>query len=304
MTRLEIQDCDIPDLQGQVAIITGAASGIGFAAAKLMAAKGATVHILDSKPKCESELSEELQGLHYHECNIASWPELRAVFDKAGNVDIAIANAGVSEEQHVNYFDDVLGVDGKLEQCQWGVLDVNYRAVLDFVKLAWSQMRKNKTQGSIVITTSTSSYMPEQALPVYSSGKAALIALVRALRSQISKDNITLNAVAPSGTLTPSMVPEFYHSMRERGIPMSQSDVVGRALVYSATARQNRLVDLYGKDEQSDLWTEGRWHGRCILTLGDTYTEIEEALADLRPFWFGQDNARLTRKQQAATDFR
>lgn len=152
----------------------GGASGIGFAAAVLLAAKGATVHILDNKPEDQSELTEPLKGIRYHQCNIASWPELRAAFENTGKVDIAIANAGVSEEQHTNYFDDVLDADGKLEPCQWGILNVNYIAVLDFVKLAWSNMRRHKTAGSIVITTSTSSYMPEQALPVYSSGKAAV----------------------------------------------------------------------------------------------------------------------------------
>lgn len=100
------------------------------------------------------------------------------------------------------------------------------------------------------------------------------------------------------------MAPEFYKPMLDLGVPISDPDVVGLALVYSATARQSRMVDLYGKDKQGDLWTEGRWHGRCILTLGDTYTEIEEPTADLKQFWFGRENLRITRKQQAATDFR
>ncbi|KAI1499288.1 NAD(P)-binding protein [Biscogniauxia marginata] len=308
MAALQINQSDIPRLDGKTAIITGAASGIGFAAAKILSAQGATVHVLDIKSRDESELPTqlppELATLHYHQCNIASWVELRAAFESIGQIDIAIANAGVSEEQHSSYFDDIVDADGKLVQPTWGVLDVNYRAVLDFVKLAWSNMRRHHTEGSIVITASTSSYMTEQALPVYSSGKAALIGLVRALRSKIIKDNITINAVAPSGTLTPSMAPELYEPMIRQGVVMSTPDVVGLALVYSATARENRMVDLYGKDKQSDLWTEGRWNGRCILTLGDTYTEIEEPTADLKPFWFGRDNVRLTRLQQAATDFR
>ncbi|KAI8945471.1 short chain dehydrogenase reductase [Xylaria longipes] len=308
MPSLHITKDDVPNLDGKIAVVTGAATGIGFAAARILAAKGATVHILDIKPQKESELRDEIQArfpnLHYHKCDIASWTELRDAFESVGVVDIAIANAGVSDEQHASYFDDKFDADGHLAQPTWGILDVNYRAVLDFVKLAWSSMRRNGIEGSIVITASVSSYMTEQALPVYSSTKAALVALVRALRSIIINDNITINAVAPCGTDTPSMVPEFLKSMNDLGLPVSDSETVGLALVYSATAHQDRIVDLYGKDQQEDLWKKGRWNGRCILTLGDTYTEIEEPTADLKPFWFGRDNVKLVRRQQAATDFR
>lgn len=88
------------------------------------------------------------------------------------SIDYAFANAGVSEE--TNYFADDLDDEGRLREPAYRVLDVNVRAVYNFVKLAWSQMRKNKVAGSIVITTSASGYAPEQSLPVYSSGKLAV----------------------------------------------------------------------------------------------------------------------------------
>lgn len=89
---------------------------------------------------------------------------------------------------------------------------------------------------------------------------------------------------------------------------MSSAAFVGRALVYSAVATQTRRVQAYGRDLAADVGAvrdpRERWNGRVILTLGDTYTELEEPTADLRPFWFGPENDRLTRLQQAATDFR
>ena len=86
------------------------------------------------------------------------------------------------------------------------------------------------------------------------------------------------------------------------GLPVSEARFVGLAVVYSAVAPQSRRVEAYGKDDGVE--GRGKWNGRTILTLGDTYTEVEEALASLRPQWFGKENTELTRAQQIATDFR
>ena len=96
------------------------------------------------------------------------------------------------------------------------------------------------------------------------------------------------------------------------GLPMSKADFVGRALVYSATAREDRRVEAYGKERDGDVWPRGprgtdsmaRWNGRVIFMLENTCTELEEPIADLRQYWLGRENLRLTKAQQAATDSR
>lgn len=88
------------------------------------------------------------------------------------------------------------------------------------------------------------------------------------------------------------------------GLPVSTADHVGLALVYSATARESNRAEAYGKDTEEVVSKEGRWSGRTILTLGDTWTELEEPIARLRGEWFGGENTRFTRLQQSATDFR
>lgn len=171
MVSLGISDSDIPSLQGKTAIITGGSSGIGLAAVQLLTSRGATVHILDINPPSGDEALPH--GAHFHRCNTAVWAELRGAFDSvSGPIDFAFANAGVSEE--ADYFADTLDDDGRLAEPAYRVLDVNVRGVYNFVKLALSRMRKEKTPGSIVITTSASGYAPEQSLPVYSSGKLAV----------------------------------------------------------------------------------------------------------------------------------
>lgn len=129
--------------------------------------------------------------------------------------------------------------------------------------------------------------------------------LIRALRSVIVRDGITINGVAPAATITNLLPGHLAAPIQAQGLPVSSARFTGLALVYSATATQDRRVQLYGKDRDADLWQVGeRWNGRIIMTLGDTYTELEEPIADLRPFWFGNENTKITRRQQAATDFR
>ncbi len=74
--------------------------------------------------------------------------------------------------------------------------------------------------------------------------------------------------------------------------------------MYSATATEPRRVEDYGKDKAEEREGERRWNGRVIVVLGDTYTEVEEIYADLRRIWLGEENAKLFKSQQAATDGR
>ncbi|KAJ3580036.1 hypothetical protein NPX13_g528 [Xylaria arbuscula] len=299
MTSLTINESSIPSLEGKVAVITGGSSGIGLATATFLARKGAEVHVLD--------LNEAIDGfphgkIHFHKCDVTKWEQLREVFGQIPRIDFAFANAGMAEE--ADYFADTFDDNDRLEEPEYAVLDINFRAVANLVKLAWASMRKNKIQGSIVITTSATAYAPEQSLPVFAGTKLALVGMIRALRSVVVKDGITINGVAPAATLTKLLPEHLAAPIIAMGLPVSNSEFVGLALVYSATAHQRRRVEVYGKETEKEIWTEERWNGRVILTLGDSYTEIEEPLADLRPFWFGQENLRLTRLQQAATDFR
>lgn len=116
--------------------------------------------------------TEDVPGVHFHQCDVTNWGDLRGVFSEIGQIDYAFANAGTSEE--TDYFADQLDGGGLLAEPAYGVLDVNLRGVYNVVKLAWSRMRTDKTRGSIVITTSATAFAPEQSLPVYSSGKLAV----------------------------------------------------------------------------------------------------------------------------------
>ncbi|KAF4910859.1 Short-chain dehydrogenase/reductase ATR7 [Colletotrichum fructicola] len=168
MTTLHFALSDIPSLHGKRVIITGASSGIGLAAARIFAEKGAWVLNLDINPPP----SGQPEDVEFRQCDISSWSSLLDAFRYAGDIDIAVSNAGVSEE--VDYFADTFDeVTGDLIEPEYRVLDVNLRAVANFVKLSVSHFRRRKCPGSIVITSSATAYAPEQSLPVYSGSKLA-----------------------------------------------------------------------------------------------------------------------------------
>jgi NAD(P)-dependent dehydrogenase (short-subunit alcohol dehydrogenase family) len=158
------------DILADTSIVrTGGASGIGLAAVKILTSKGSKAFILDLAPPEENVPA----GATFIRCDTTSWDDLKRAYAQAAHVDIAIANAGVSEEQ--DYLEDQFDSAGELLQPRYDkVIDVNLRGVLDFVKLARSYMKRQGGGGSIVITSSATAYAPEQSLPVYSAVKHAV----------------------------------------------------------------------------------------------------------------------------------
>ncbi|KAF2967653.1 hypothetical protein GQX73_g5958 [Xylaria multiplex] len=304
MASLNIEDSDIPSQAGKVSIVTGGSSGIGLATTRLLAAKGATVHVLDVHPPPPDAAA--LPNVHYRACDVAQWDELRAAFDAIGHIDHVFPNAGVVEVNEDHFSDARDAADGRLLEPSYGVLDVNLRAVLNTVKLAWSRMRRQEKGRpyAVVLTISIYAYTPGHNHAVYSGAKMALLGLLRTLRSVMILDGITLNGVAPGSTITGMVSAQQIEAFESVNVAVSAPASVARALVYSAVATQERGVELYGKDKPANLWTPGRWNGRVILVLGETYVELEEPYADLLPYWFGRENAAMSVRQQALGDLR
>lgn len=259
------------------------------------------MHILDLNPPTGDDAVLP-DSVIYTRCDITNWASLRSAFTKAGRVDIAVANAGVSQES--DYFADTFDADGLLEEPRWAVIDVNFRAVLNFTKLALSAFRRQGPGGSLVITASATAYSPEYSLPAYSAAKLGLIGLVRALRPQMPLYGATINAVAPAATITKLLPKDLAKPIMAAGAPVSSAHHVALAVAYSAVASQPRQVESYGRDPEGIVNSRGRWNGRCILTLGDQWTEMEEPISSLRKQWFGEYNTEMTAFQQKLTDTR
>ncbi|KAI8152894.1 Aristolochene synthase [Colletotrichum sp. SAR 10_70] len=238
MATLSIKEEDIPLQSGRKALITGGASGIGLATAKVLATKGADVVILDI-----SEPEETLPStIRFRKCDISQWSDLRDAFADVGVIHIAVANAGQSEDG--TYLTDSFDAQGNLLEPNYDVIDVNLRGTLNFVKLALHNMRSNQTKGSIVLTSSATAYSAEQSLPVYSGTKAALVNFMRAMRSTLRDSGITINTVAPAATITKLLPADLAAPIIAAGLPREQSAVANIVPMFSLHALASLIFPL------------------------------------------------------------
>jgi rhamnose utilization protein RhaD (predicted bifunctional aldolase and dehydrogenase)/NAD(P)-dependent dehydrogenase (short-subunit alcohol dehydrogenase family) len=182
-----------PMLAGEIAVITGAASGIGKACAESMLARGAVVVGLDIDPKISGLLDRpEFLGMV---CDVTS-PEtvtaaLARVAQSFGGLDILVLNAGVFP----------LGADiaGLSEDAWRSVMQVNLDANLTLLRESHAMLRESPRGGRVVIIGSKNVSAPSPGVAAYSASKAALSQLGRVAALEWARDNIRVNQIHPDG---------------------------------------------------------------------------------------------------------
>jgi NAD(P)-dependent dehydrogenase (short-subunit alcohol dehydrogenase family) len=198
-------------LSGKVAVITGGASGIGFATAKRMRAEGATIVIGDIDPKTGKPAADELDGL-FVPVDVADKVAVDTLFDTAastyGSVDIAFNNAGISPPE-----DDLIE---NTELDAWDrVQNINLKSVYLCSKAALRHMVPQQ-KGSIINTASFVAVMGSATSQIsYTASKGGVLAMSRELGVQFARQGIRVNALCPGPVNTP-LLQELFAKDPER----------------------------------------------------------------------------------------
>ncbi len=189
-------------LENKVAVITGAASGIGRASAILFAREGAAVVLgdlnVDGGESAAAECRKQGGRAVFQKCDVEREPDILRLIERAANefgrLDVTFNNAGVG------------GAVGTVDEMTAGNWDRTFailvRAVFLGIKFSLPEMRK-VGGGSIISTASVAGLRGGAAPHAYSAAKAAVINLTRSVALEVGKDRIRVNCICPGGINTP-----------------------------------------------------------------------------------------------------
>ena len=188
-------------LENKIALITGAARGIGRRTAELFAEEGATVIFTDLKETDSSkELLQILQSHNpdssFYTANAASWEETeqlaKTIIERYGRVDAIVNNAGITRD----------GLMLRMEEKQWdAVLTVNLKSAFNFIHALTPVMAKQRG-GSIINMSSVVGVSGNAGQCNYSASKAGLIGLTKSIAKEMGPRGIRANAIAPGFIIT------------------------------------------------------------------------------------------------------
>lgn len=184
-------------LQNKKAVITGGGSGIGRAIATLFAKQGAEVHIIDLTIESAQEAVDTIKQLggkvFSHACNVANQKEVVDAFEKIGNINILINNAGIA---HVGKVDTT--PEGDFDR----VMQVNVKGVYNCLFAAIPQFRLSNG-GVIVNMASVASWVGIQDRFAYSTAKGAVMAMTLSVARDYIDEGIRCNSISPARVHTP-----------------------------------------------------------------------------------------------------
>jgi 3-oxoacyl-[acyl-carrier protein] reductase len=195
--------------EGQTALVTGGAKGIGAATAKRLAAEGATVVVADFDEAAAQETAKEIGGEAVR-CDVTKREDVEAAVEAAaahGSLDILVTCAGIIR-------DNLLF---KMTDEDWdAVIDTHLKGTFFSVRAAQKHMVEQKS-GKMVLISSTSA-LGNRGQANYSTAKAGLQGMTKTLAMELGRYNVNVNCVAP-GFIATAMT----HQTAERiGISFEQ----------------------------------------------------------------------------------
>ena len=230
-------------LEGNVAWISGAASGIGAATARLFASEGAAVVIADIYDEAGQQLADDITAAggraDYSHCDVADGDQVRQSIDSAaanfGGLQIVVNCAGIV---HV-------GALHEYSESDWDrLMSINVKSIFFSLKYALSHLRRNE-RSYMINVGSISSLVGQRATPAYTTSKGAVLSLTQSIALDYASLGLRCNCVCPGITDTPMLrkhlntTPDPDETLRQRvrRVPMNQamqSDDVARTIRYLA----------------------------------------------------------------------
>lgn len=210
-------------LTGKIALVTGAARGIGKEIALTLASNGATVIVNynGSKERAEAVVSEikanggEAEAM---QCNVADFEAsetmIKEVLNKYGKVDILVNNAGITKDNLIM----------RMSEADYdAVLDTNLKGAFNMIRHLSRAFLKQRS-GKIINISSVSGVMGNAGQSNYSASKAGLIGLTKSVARELASRNVCVNAVAPGFVATEmtEVLSEDYMNKMKEMIPLGK----------------------------------------------------------------------------------
>ncbi|MGE4404333.1 SDR family NAD(P)-dependent oxidoreductase [Pseudomonas sp.] len=223
-------------LDGKIAIVTGAASGMGLAQSRLFHAEGAKVLLTDISPKGEQYAAELGANAAFLQHDVASEENWIAVINRAselfGPVNILINTAGIAND--TTPIEDTTVADFER------IIGVNLRGVFLGMR-AVTPIMAREGGGSIVNVASAAALLGSEGLTAYSASKAGVRGLSRAAAKELGKHGIRVNTIFPGAINTAIVTPDLFKVFEEFMAPrlpiqrMGTAEEIARATLFLAS---------------------------------------------------------------------
>ncbi|MDD2252303.1 MAG: SDR family oxidoreductase [Dehalococcoidales bacterium] len=245
---------DLFNLKGKVAVVTGAAMGIGKAIASRLAESGASVVIADINLEAASITARELESLGFNvsavKADASNVSDAAKTMEEAirifGDLDILVNNAGIYP------FSPALDMKEEM----WDkTIDINLKGVMFYSRAAALAMKDKNHGGKIINIASIDAFHPTGNVAHYNASKGGVVMLTKALAKEWAPLGILVNAVAPGSIATPGttasitgLTPEQQKAMAEQYIAripvgrFGEPDDIAKIVLFLASSAADYVV--------------------------------------------------------------